>query len=205
MSSTDSIQRRRNPARRVFAWEYKDATHEERRGDGDQAPRCVLLPTGKWANRLFVVGSLAQVIESDDSQYVRGEVVDPTGRFYVSAGQYQQKASEKMRQIDTPEKVAITGKTRVFDGDSGRKTQLRVTDINPVPDGLYDQWVAETARKTGLRLRDFRDDDNKAAAKAADIYGADLGEYQEEAVNALDRVIDLIEEQQGVSEEVSAN
>jgi RPA family protein len=199
MSESDPITRQWNPARRAFAWEYKDATYEERMGEDEAAPKCVLLPTGQWANRLFIIGSLAEIIDSDErDQYIRAEVVDPTGRFYLDAGEYQQHALQKMRQLEPPDKVAVTGKTRIFDSDSGRKTQIRVSDITPVPDALYDQWVAETARHTGIRLREFREADNSAAAKAADVYGTDLDEYQEEAVNALERVQNLIREEQGI-------
>lgn len=187
----------RNPARRAFAWEYKDATYEERKGDGDRAPRYLLLPTGEWANRVFIVGTLAEVVDSaENNQYVHGEVNDPTetGRFHIDAGQFQPDAIAKMRRIETPEMVAITGKTGVFDGDSGLKTKVRVTNITPIPEALYDHWVADAAVKTMQRLETFGDDDNEAAKKAAEEYGTELGEYRDAAVDAIDRVQDLIEE-----------
>ncbi|KZX46251.1 MULTISPECIES: hypothetical protein [unclassified Haloarcula] len=190
----------RNPARRTFAWEYKDATHEERKGDGDRAPRYLLLPTGEWANRVFIVGTLAEIVDSpENDQYIHGEVNDPTGRFHIDAGQYQPDAIAKMRRIETPDMVAITGKTGKFEGDSGVNTKIRVTNITPIPEALYDHWVADTAAKTMNRLERFGNEDNEAAKKAAEVYGTDLGKYRDAAIDALDRVQELIEEDQGQS------
>ena len=187
----------RNPARRAFAWEYKDATYEERKGDGDRAPRYLLLPTGEWANRVFIVGTLAEVVDNpDNDQYIHGEVNDPTGRFYIDAGQFQLEAIEKMRRIQTPEMVAITGKTVRFEGDSGVNTKVRVTNITPIPEALYDHWVADAAVQTIKRLENFGDENNEAARKAAEQYGADLDEYRDAAVDAVERVQELIEEDQ---------
>lgn len=190
-------QRQRNPARRAFAWEYKDATHEERKGEGDRAPRYLLLPTGEWANRVFIIGTLAEIVDDpENEQYIHGELKDPTGRFYIDAGQYQLDAIAKMRRIETPKMVAVTGKTVRFEGDSGWNTKVRVTNITPVPDALYDHWVADTATQTIKRLESFGDDDNEAAAKAAEQYGTELGEYRDAAVDAVGRVKDLIREDQ---------
>lgn len=191
---TDPQYRIRNPARRTFAWEFKDATHEERKGDGDRAPRYLLLPTGEWANRVFIVGTLADVVDEGDEKYIHGEVNDPTGRFYVDAGQFQLDALAKMRRIQTPEMVAVTGKAIRFETDNGYNTKVRATNITPIPEALYDRWVADTAIQTMKRLEAFGDDDNLAAAIAAEEYGNELEEYRDAAIDALDRVKALIEE-----------
>lgn len=195
----------RNPARRVFAWEYKDATYEERRGDGDRAPRCLLLPTGEWAHRVFIVGTLAEIVDDPDNEdYIHGEVNDPTGRFHIDAGQYQLDAIAKMRQLDTPEMVAITGKTRQFEADSGVNTKVSVSNITPIPEALYDRWVADAALRTMERLEAFADDDNEPAKVAAEEYGGELGEYRDAAADAVERVQELIEEDQSQDGTVEA-
>lgn len=193
---SQSTNYERNPAIRVFAQEYRDATLEERKGDGDRDPKYVLLPTGEWANRVFIVGTLAEAVVGEEGDYVHGSVRDPTGRFTISAGEYQPKAVEKLKRIETPEMVALTGKTRLYQGDNGQMSKVNVTNITPIPEALYDRWVADTARQTMLRLKAFGDDDNVAAKRAAEEYGTSLGQYRDAAIEGLDRVEELILEDQ---------
>lgn len=191
----------RNPARRVFAWEYKDATHEEQRGDGDRSPNMLLLPTGQWAHRVFLVGSLVDIVDDPDSDnYVRGELQDPTGRFPIDAGQFQPRAIANMRRLDPPEFVAVTGKAVTFPGDSGPVPKVRVENITDIPEALYDSWVEDTANKTISRLTNFGDDSNEAAALAAERYGTDLEQYRDSAIEAVDDVQAIIREEMGDSD-----
>lgn len=184
------------PARRVFAWEFKDATHEERQGDNDRSPRMLLFPTGAWANRVFIVGTLVNIRNNPDNEnYISGELKDPTGHFSINAGQYQPEAQKQMRRLETPQYVAVTGKARQFEGDSGTITTIRVEQITPVPDPIYDRWVADTAIQTIKRLEHFGDEHNEAAEKASEIYGTNLGEYRDAAIEALDFVEDLLVEE----------
>ena len=80
----------REVAHRVFAAELKESNLQSKEGQDDQYPKQYLLtPTGAKCNRVFIVGTL---IEKDDvgtdSDFWRGRIVDPTGAFYVTAGQY---------------------------------------------------------------------------------------------------------------------
>ncbi|HOV68013.1 MAG TPA: nucleic acid-binding protein, partial [Methanoregulaceae archaeon] len=45
----------REPARRVFAAELREARHQFREGTEEKSPTYVLLPTGQRCNRVFVV------------------------------------------------------------------------------------------------------------------------------------------------------
>lgn len=191
----------RNPARRVFAWEYKDATYEETRGDGERSPNMVLLPTGQWAHRVFLVGSLVDIVDDPDSEnYVRGELQDPTGRFPIDAGQFEPEAIANMRQLDPPEFVAVTGKAVTFSGDSGPVPKVRVESITDIPEALYDSWVKDTAEKTAKRLTNFSDDGNDAAALAAERYGTNLEQYRDAAIEATEVVQEIIREEMADTE-----
>ena len=54
----------------------------------------MLLPTGAKANRIFVVGTLTETEDvGSDDEYWQGRIVDPTGRFFTYAGQYQPEAA----------------------------------------------------------------------------------------------------------------
>ncbi|QLH82165.1 DNA-binding protein [Halosimplex pelagicum] len=189
------------PARRVFAWEFKDATYQERQGDEERSPKMLLFPTGEWANRVFVVGTLVDINDqSDTDDYISGELRDPTGHFSINAGQFQQDAQKELQRLETPQYVAVTGKARQFQGDAGTITTIRVEQVTAVPDAIYDRWVADTAIQTLRRLDTFDSPHNEAAEQAADIYGTDLEEYRDAAVEALEFVEDLLHEE-GVEKE----
>lgn len=192
------------PARRVFAWEFKDATHQERQGDEERSPKTLLFPTGQWANRVFVVGTLVDINDQSDSDdYVSGELRDPTGHFSINAGQFQPQAQKDLQRLDTPQYVAVTGKARQFEGDAGTITTIRVEQVTAVPDAIYDQWVADTAIQTLKRLKAFDNPHNAAGERAAEIYGTDLEEYRDAAIEALEFIENLYREE-GLSEEGGA-
>jgi hypothetical protein len=135
---------------------------------------------------VFIIGTLTEVEEHEENdQYVKGELRDPTGRYMIDAGQYQDKARAHMRRIDAPEYVAVTGKATSFEGERGRVTKVRVELITEVPAGLYDHWVAEAAAQTGKRLEQYGDEDNEAAAKAEENYGSDLNKYHQASMEAV--------------------
>ena len=68
-----------------------------------------------------------------DSGYWQRRVVDPTGSFYVYAGQYQPDAAQALRDIETPAYVAAVGKSRTYESDDGNtNVSVRPESINQV-------------------------------------------------------------------------
>ncbi|MFB6137630.1 MAG: RPA family protein [Halobacteriaceae archaeon] len=149
---------RREVAYRVFAAEYDDATHSYSESDEERAPSYVVTPTGARANRLFVSGVLTAVEQAGESN-VRARVVDPTGAFVVYAGQYEPEALATLRRLETPAFVAVTGKARTFETESGDRTfsTLRPEAITEVDAETRDRWVVRTARHTLARVATFAD------------------------------------------------
>ena len=178
----------REVARRVFASEFNDASYTFSESDDERAPVYLLLPTGEKANRVFLVGTLTEKEDiGDDSEYWRGRIVDPTGTFFVYAGQYQPEAASALRDLDAPSYVAIVGKPRTYepeDGD-GVIVSVRPESITEVDAGTRDRWVVETAQRTLERVRTFDDEGNQYARMAKEHYGASVDRYREEAITAL--------------------
>ncbi len=147
----------REVARRVFASEFNDSTYAFKESDDERAPNYALLPTGDRANRVFVVGTLTETEDvGDDSEYWRGRVVDPTGTFFVYAGQYQPEAASVLRDTEPPEYVSIVGKPRTYETDDGTvNVSLRPESIAVVDDETRDRWVVETAERTLDRIEAF--------------------------------------------------
>ncbi|EMA44499.1 RPA family protein [Halococcus saccharolyticus] len=178
----------REVAQRVFAREFNDGSETFKESDEERAPVYLLLPTGERANRIFFVGTLTETEDvGSDSEYWQGRVVDPTGTFYVYAGQYQPEAASALREIEPPEYVAVAGKPRTFETDDGEtNVAVRPESITVVDDAARDRWVVEAAERTIERIQAFDDDTNEYARMAAERYDLPVENYRRAAVSALE-------------------
>ena len=178
----------REVAKRLFAREFNDATYTFKESEDELAPNYTLLPTGDRVNRLFFAGTLTETEDvGSDSEYWQGRVVDPTGTFYVYAGQYQPEAASTLRQIETPTYVTVVGKPRSYETDEGEtNVAVRPESINQVEESTRDRWVVETADQTIDRLQAFDEEINDYAQMARDEYGERLAPYREAAIEALE-------------------
>ncbi|MFB6105728.1 MAG: hypothetical protein ABEJ70_02015 [Halobacteriaceae archaeon] len=162
---------RREVAHRLFAAEFEDTDYSYAESDEERAPNYVVTPSGARVNRLFVVGVLTEVEQVNDD-FLRARVVDPTGAFVVSAGQYQPDALAFLERTEPPAFVAVTGKARTFEPDDGDRvyTSIRPESLNVVTAETRDRWVVGTAEQTLRRIEAF------AAATARPERGEDLRE-----------------------------
>jgi RPA family protein len=172
----------------MFAREFNDGSETFKESDEERAPVYLLLPTGERANRIFFVGTLTETEDvGSDSEYWQGRVVDPTGTFYVYAGQYQPEAASALRELEPPEYVAVAGKPRTFETDDGEtNVAVRPESITVVDDAARDRWVVEAAERTIERIRSFDDDTNEYARMAAERYDLPVENYRRAAVSALE-------------------
>jgi RPA family protein len=178
----------REVARRVFAREFNDAHFTFKESDDERAPLYALLPTGEQTNRVFLVGTLTETEDiGDDSEYWRGRVVDPTGTFFVYAGQYQPDAAAQLRELETPTYVAVVGKPRTYETEDGSvNVSVRPESITQVDEATRDRWVVETAERTMERVEAFDEEGNEYAERARTEYGEDLSEYKQAVLEALE-------------------
>ncbi len=144
----------REPARRVFAAELREARVQFKDDADEKSPSYVLMPTGVRANRIFVVGSLTEKERrGDQNVFYTARIADPTGVFYASAGTYQPEAMQQMAKIEAPAFVAVVGKPNVYESPDGAvRTSLRVESITQVDGDTRNCWVLDTAGSTLDRL-----------------------------------------------------
>ena len=192
--SSNSIPTRK-VARRVFASEFNDAGYTFKESDDERAPIYLLLPTGERANRTFVVGTLTEKEDiGEDSEYWRGRVVDPTGTFFVYAGQYQPDAAAMLRDLEPPAYVAIVGKPRTYEPEDSEEgdvlVSLRPESITVVDADTRDRWVVETAERTLDRIEAFDDEGNEYATMARERYGGRVETYRDRVIEALETLDD---------------
>jgi RPA family protein len=178
----------REVARRVFAREFNDGSDTFKESEDERAPVYLLLPTGERANRIFFVGTLTETEDiGSDSEYWQGRVVDPTGTFYVYAGQYQPEAASTLREVEPPEYVSVAGKPRTYETDDGEtNVAVRPESITVVDDATRDRWVVETAEQTVERIQAFEADTNEYARMVEERYELPLENYRREVVSALE-------------------
>ena len=180
----------REVARRVFADEFNDATFSFKESDDDRAPVYALLPTGEKVNRVFFVGTLTEKEDvGEDNEYWRGRIVDPTGTFFVYAGQYQPEATSMLRDLEPPAYVAVVGKPRTYETDDGTvNVSVRPESIQVVDAATRDRWVVETAERTVDRIGAFEDEGNEYGRMAREEYDIPVDRYVESTVSALESV-----------------
>lgn len=190
--STDNAVPTREVAQRVFAEELNASTYTFKESDDDRAPVYALLPTGEQANRVFFVGTLTETDDvGEDNEYWQGRIVDPTGTFFVYAGQYQPEAASTLRELDGPAYVAVVGKPKTYQTDDGNITvSVRPESITTVDAATRDRWVAETAERTLERIDVFDDETNEYARMAREQYGDELSVYKEAVVDAIESLDD---------------
>ncbi|WP_458190713.1 RPA family protein [Haladaptatus sp. NG-WS-4] len=178
----------REVAQRAFAREFNDATYTFRESDDDRAPVYALLPTGAKANRVFVVGTLTETEDvGSEDEYWQGRIVDPTGTFFVYAGQYQPEAAGMLRDTEPPAFVAVVGKPRTYETDDGTvNVSLRPEHLTIVDEITRDRWVIETAERTLERIDAFDDEANKYGRMARDEYGEMIDIYQQTVIEAVE-------------------
>jgi uncharacterized protein len=197
----------REVARRVFASEFNDSTYTFKESDDERAPNYALLPTGDRANRVFIVGTLTETEDvGEDSEYWRGRVVDPTGTFFVYAGQYQPEAASVLRDAEPPEYVAIVGKPRTYETDDGSvNVSVRPESIAIVDEATRDRWVVETAERTLDRIEAFGEWEaeqeapesgstaptNEYAQMAREHYDSPVINYRNDVIAALETLEEI--------------
>jgi RPA family protein len=118
------------------------------------APSYIVTPLGAKINRLFIIGVLTDVENiSESGDLLRAHVSDPTGVFTLYSGQYQEKATNALSNIEVPAFVAVLGKTRTYNPDDGPMyVSIRPEIVAEVDAGIRDQWIIETCSRTKERI-----------------------------------------------------
>lgn len=178
----------REVAKRTFAREFNGAELTFAESDDEFAPQYVMLPTGERMNRMFAVGTLTEVEDvGNEGEYWRGRVIDPTGTFFVYAGEYQPEAMGALQQASPPSHVAVVGKPRTYETDDGDvNVAVRPEHIVEVGQKERQQWIVETATRTLERIEAFHAGETDDVVRAREYYGEDVTMYLEAVIEALE-------------------
>jgi RPA family protein len=164
----------REVAQRVFAEELSLSNLMFKESDDPYAPNYMLTQTGAKCNRVLIMGTLVEKTATDDEgEYFKIKVSDPTGAFYIYAGQYNKDAARAISQIEAPAFVAITGKPQTYETKDGDlRTTVRPEHVTEITPELRDFWVAETIKATAERVRALKSGSD-LVRRAMDHYNTD--------------------------------
>jgi RPA family protein len=125
------------------------------------------------------VGTLTEAENvGTESDFWRGRIVDPTGAFYVTAGQYQPEAAQVLAKTAPPEFIAVVGKPTTFTTKEGNVlASIKAESIHVVDAATRDRWVVETANLTAKRLAKLQGTEPNAI-KAREHYSTDVEQYK---------------------------
>lgn len=165
-------RRPREVARRVFAIEYGGSSCSFKESDDQYASTYVLTPTGAKVNRLAIVGTLAEVENvGAEEEYWKARVTDPTGGFFVYAGQYAPDAASFLSKAQTPMLVCVVGRVRVYRPEGGEPIlSVKAENIAPATPQDRDRWNIETATLYCERLASLKLGADPDARRALEAY-----------------------------------
>jgi RPA family protein len=176
----------REVAHRIFAAEFRESNLQTREGQDQYAPQYLLTPTGAKCNRVFVVGTLTEKEDvGTEAEFWRGRIVDPTGAFFVYAGQYQPEAAQMLAKTTPPEFIAVIGKPTTYTTPEGNViTSIRPESLEVVDSATRDRWVVDAAKHTIARLEKLQGNEPDAV-KAREHYSTNVEAYRAMVAQAL--------------------
>jgi RPA family protein len=151
---TEPKRNRREVAWRIFAREYNASRHVINK-DEEMSPSYVISPLGAFANRVFIAGVVTDIENagSDNEPFWKVRISDPTGVFYLSAGQYQPEAVLAISKLRIPSYVCVLGKTRTYTPEGGfMYVSILPEAIIEIDKDLRDIWIMDTIKKTRERI-----------------------------------------------------
>jgi RPA family protein len=147
----------RMKAVRLFAAELRATTIEVQKKGGDQyESQLYFTQTGLKASRVMIVGTATEIEDiGTDGSFYRMRVSDPTGVFFVTAGQYQPEAASFMQEMigKLPAFVTVIGKASLYTPKEGTVlTSIRAEKAVLADENIRNTWLVETAKATLDRL-----------------------------------------------------
>ncbi len=172
----------RMKAGRLFAAELKATTIEVQKKGGDQyESQLYLTQIGLKASRVMIVGTATEIEDiGTDGSFYRMRVSDPTGVFFVTAGQYQPEAASFMQGLigKLPAFITVIGKASLYTPKEGTVlTSIRAEKVVLADENIRNTWLVETAKATLDRLAALKT--NTALGLEVDTAYPDKEDYKQ--------------------------
>jgi len=139
----------------MFAVEYNSSRYRISEED-ERSPVYVLTPLGALVNRLYAVGVVTDItnIGTPEEPMIKARIIDPTGVYYISSGQYQIEATQVLKNAQEGNFLAVIGKARTYTPEDGvMYVSIRPEMIKIVDESTRDVWVVEAAESMVQRVK----------------------------------------------------
>lgn len=183
--------RKREPARRAFFFELREANHQV--SMGEKSPKYVLLPSGIYANRAFLIGILTSTERRENG--IKAYMSDPTSDISFFSGRYTPEVTSFLNKTETPCICALVAKLGTFETQDGaRFISLKPESIGRTDERAREYWILTTAQKTLERLEQLREakeerEAPQAAKDAIEHYNTNLERYYRMVFAALRTIL----------------
>ncbi|HJJ42391.1 MAG TPA: nucleic acid-binding protein [Methanocorpusculum sp.] len=189
----NNLNYEREPAKRVFAAELREASKTIKDEHDEKSPVYLLLPTGEKCNRILISGTITYKDKIGEQNVIhRARVSDITGIFYISASSYQKNAMEQLSDIDTenPSYVVVVGKPNAYTTPDGKTLiSVRAESIRVVDQQTRNLWIQDAARATLDRADALEKGELPDAKLAAEVYTFTPEHWRKMAYNALSSIL----------------
>jgi RPA family protein len=129
----------------------------------------------------MIVGTATEIEDiGTDGSFYRMRVSDPTGVFFVTAGQYQPEAASFMQGLigKLPAFVTVVGKASLYTPKEGPVlTSIRAEKVVIADENIRNTWLVETAKATLDRLAALKT--NTALGLEVDTAYPDKEDYKQ--------------------------
>ncbi len=162
---------KRQVAWRVFAAEFNDSRIKIE-GQEEMSPSFLISPLGARMNRIFAVGVITDIenLGSPAEPMWRARMNDPTGTYYISAGQYQPEAALALSKVHPPAFVAIIGKARTYSPEEGvMYVSISPEVVRTVTEDVRDYWVLESCKALKERLEAYNEAKNMSSPSVEEL------------------------------------
>lgn len=135
-------------------------------GDEEKSPKYLRLPGLEDAGRVMFAGVVTEIndVGSDQNYYQIRVVTGDGDNVYCYAGQYDKPVLQFVKNIETPVRVAVTGKPRQFTDDNGTTyVNVRPEEMAEISDATHKVLTLRGA-ETALEALPAIEDEDVAGA-----------------------------------------
>ncbi len=178
------MERRREPARWIFAKELRDTTMTFVEGEDDARREYFITPGGSYGRRILICGKITQ--KTQDNDMTKFTVADNTGAFYVTffSKDFNQNTKVQVDAVNENDLVVLMGRTSYFRSNEGKMyININPEYVRTVNEIDTEYWKMRTAKSLNNRLLAI-----KEIRKSPEIdqnHLMDLGFTEDEAKGSL--------------------
>ncbi len=174
------IEKKREPARWIFAKELRDTSLTIMEGDDEARKEYFITPAGSFGRRILFCGKITQ--KKEENEMTKMTVADHTGAFYVTffSKEFNQNTKIQIERVNENDEVMIVGRTTYFKTNEGKMyININPETVRNISETDTEYWKVRCALSLNSRLAAIRE--IRKSQDIDDKHLGDLGFTQDEA------------------------